>query len=65
MNKDKTDYNGTESNIGDTSSWFPFHKALSLEHLRKDDQESNSNDIASKIEELEGLVEQIVKSNKS
>ena len=56
--KPKTEYNGTESNIGNDSSWFPFHKAIVLEKAKEKDKEpeDNVNHLKVKIESLEKLI---------
>ena len=48
--KPETEYNGTESNIGNDSSWFPFHKALIIEK-HKESKQKESKEIESKEKE--------------
>lgn len=58
MNKPKTEYNGTESMIGNDSSWFPFHKALILEKAKEKEkgEEEDSGQLQRKIEEIEKIL---------
>lgn len=59
MNKPVTEYNGTESMIGNDSSWFPIHKALALERSKSKEKEEieEVNKITQKIQELEKLID--------
>ena len=56
--KPTTEYNGTESNIGEDSSWFPINQALILEK-NKGAEEENKNPILSKITAIENQISSI------
>ena len=55
-NKPTTEFNGTESNIGEDSSWFPINKALILEKNKESTGEEEKDSIHAYIQELENQI---------
>ena len=54
--KPVTECDGTESNIGEDSSWFPFNKALILEKSNEGEEGEEKDSLETYVKELEEQV---------
>ena len=55
-NKPTTEFNGTESNIGEDSSWFPINNALILEKNKEKEEGSKESPVTKRIQEIESQI---------